>query len=155
MSLHKYHNKEYLSNTHLKDKQDEMKRKGGKNEQAIYVIQEHHATHLHWDLRLEMNGVLRSWAVPKEPPKTTGVRRLAVEVEDHLLDYAFFEGVIPEGEYGAGVVKLWDKGTYETVSVTKNKIIFNICGKRLKGNYCLLRAGLGGKAKNWLFFKMK
>jgi DNA ligase D-like protein (predicted 3'-phosphoesterase) len=123
--------------------------------QRIYVIQEHHASHLHWDLRLEMNGALRSWAVPKTPPEAVGVRRLAVEVEDHPMEYALFEGEIPEGEYGAGLVTLWDRGTYDAVKVTENKIVFTIRGERLKGNYCLLRTRFGGVAKNWLFFKMK
>jgi DNA ligase D-like protein (predicted 3'-phosphoesterase) len=121
----------------------------------MYVIQEHHASHLHWDLRLEMDGVLRSWAVPKKPPEAVGVRRLAVEVEDHPLEYFSFEGKIPEGEYGAGLVTIWDRGTYEAVKVTENKIVFTIRGERLKGNYCLLRTRFGGAAKNWLFFKMK
>jgi len=123
--------------------------------QRIYVIQEHHASHLHWDLRLEMDGVLRSWAVPKKPPEAVGVRRLAVEVEDHPLEYASFEGKIPEGEYGAGLVTIWDRGTYDAVSVKENKIVFTIRGERLKGNHCLLRTRFGGAAKNWLFFKMK
>lgn len=121
----------------------------------IYVVQEHHASHLHWDLRLEMDGVLRSWAVPKKPPEAVGVRRLAVEVEDHPMEYASFEGEIPEGEYGAGLVTIWDRGTYDAVTVTENKIVFTIHGERLKGNYCLLRTKFGGAAKNWLFFKMK
>ena len=123
--------------------------------QRIYVIQEHHASHLHWDLRLEMDGVLRSWAVPKKPPEAVGVRRLAVEVEDHPLEYASFEGKIPEGEYGAGLVTIWDRGTYKAVKVTENKVVFTIRGERLKGNYCLLRTRFRGAAKNWLFFKMK
>jgi len=122
------------------------------DEERIYVIQRHQATHLHWDLRLEMDGVLKSWAVPKEPPAEKGVRRLAVLVEDHPLEYADFEGVIPEGEYGAGVVEIWDKGTYRLIDRKPNKIVFEINGKRLKGRYCLLR--FKGE-KNWLFFKTK
>ena len=124
-------------------------------EKRIYVVQEHQASHLHWYLRLEMNDVLRSWAVPKKPPETVGVRRLAVEVVDHPIEYAFFEGEIPTGKYGAGLVTLWDRGTYDALTVTENKIIFTIHGERLKGNYCLLRTRFGGVAKNWLFFKMK
>lgn len=119
------------------------------------MVQEHHASHLHWDFRLEVNGVLRSWAVPKTPPEVAGVRRLAVEVEDHLLAYAGFEGTIPAGEYGAGVVTLWDRGTYDAVAVTEDKIIVTIHGERLKGTYCLLRTRFGGAAANWLLFKMK
>jgi len=120
----------------------------------IYVIQEHHATHLHWDLRLEMGGVLKSWAVPKEPPREAGVRRLAVPVEDHPIDYAGFQGVIPEGQYGAGEVVIWDKGTYEPVSISESKIVVNIDGEKLKGEYCLIKTRFQGK-NSWLFFKMK
>jgi DNA ligase D-like protein (predicted 3'-phosphoesterase) len=127
-----------------------VKMSSGKD--AVYVIQRHQATHLHWDLRLEMEGVLKSWAVPKEPPMDKGVKRLAVQVEDHPLDYAAFEGTIPEGEYGAGSVEIWDKGIYVLVDKKPNKIIFEIKGERLKGTYCLLRFK---EDKNWLFFKTK
>jgi len=121
-------------------------------QEGIYVIQKHQATHLHWDLRLEMDGVLKSWAVPKEPPAEKGVRRLAVLVEDHPIEYADFEGIIPEGQYGAGKVEIWDRGTYKLIDRKPNKIVFEINGKRLKGRYCLLR--FKGE-KNWLFFKTK
>ena len=119
---------------------------------GIYVIQRHQATRLHWDLRLEMEGVLKSWAVPKEPPTEKGVKRLAVQVEDHPLDYANFQGTIPKGEYGAGSVEIWDKGTYKLVSMKPKEIIFDIEGERLKGTYCLIQFK---EAKNWLFFKKK
>jgi len=99
-----------------------------------------------------MDGVLKSWAVPKEPPTRSGIRRLAVQVEDHPIEYANFEGVIPEGQYGAGIVEIWDKGTYRLIERTPDKIVFEIHGKRLKGKYCLIR--FKGE-KNWLFFKKK
>jgi DNA ligase D-like protein (predicted 3'-phosphoesterase) len=118
----------------------------------IYVIHKHAATHLHYDLRLEMDGVLKSWAIPKEPPTTVGVRRLAVQVEDHPVEYANFEGTIPEGEYGAGTVEIWDKGTYKLINRKEDKLIVEINGSKLKGAYVLLRFK---DQKNWLFFKKK
>jgi len=126
-----------------------------RGKKKVYVIQQHDASHRHWDFRLEMNGVLKSWAIPKAPPEVVGVRRLAVEVEDHPLDYADFEGIIPEGEYGAGLVQIWDRETYDLLDVIANKIVVTLHGTRLNGNYCLLRTKLGGKTENWLFFKMK
>jgi DNA ligase D-like protein (predicted 3'-phosphoesterase) len=119
---------------------------------GIYVIQKHQATHLHYDLRLEMDGVLKSWAVPKMPPTKSGVRRLAVQVEDHPIEYAKFEGTIPEGQYGAGTVEIWDNGHYVMRDSREDKLIFEIEGKRLKGTYCLVRFK---ERKNWLFFKKK
>ena len=123
--------------------------------QARFVIQRHQATHLHYDFRLEKDGVLKSWAIPKEPPIEPNIKRLAIRVEDHPLDYADFEGEIPQGLYGAGKVEIWDKGTYVLQEWGSQKIIFELKGNRLKGNYCLLR--LKPKLtedKNWLFFKV-
>lgn len=119
----------------------------------IFVVQEHNASHLHWDFRLEMDGVLKSWAIPKEPPKKEGVKRLAIEVADHELSYANFEGEIKQG-YGKGSVKIWDKGTYKLDSKKPSKIVFHLNGKKLKGKYVLLNAKLGGDKKNWLFFRI-
>jgi DNA ligase D-like protein (predicted 3'-phosphoesterase) len=98
-----------------------------------------------------MDGVLKSWAVPKEPPTKPGIKRLAVQVEDHDLGYINFEGTIPEGMYGAGTVEIWDKGAYTLRSRKENKIEFTLHGDRLKGDYVLLRF----RDKNWLFFKKK
>jgi DNA ligase D-like protein (predicted 3'-phosphoesterase) len=122
------------------------------SEGNIYVIQKHAATHLHYDLRLEMDGVLKSWAIPKEPPTAPNVRRLAVQVEDHPIEYANFEGTIPEGEYGAGSVEIWDRGTYRLIDRKEDKLIVEINGNRLKGTYILVRFK---DQKNWLFFKKK
>ena len=118
----------------------------------VYVIQKHSATHLHYDLRLEMDGVLKSWAVPKEPSTVPSVKRLAVQVEDHPVIYAAFEGTIPEGEYGAGTVEIWDKGAYKLIDRKEDKLIVDIDGKRLKGIFVLVRFK---DQKNWLFFKKK
>jgi len=119
---------------------------------ARFVVQKHAATHLHFDFRLEMDGVLKSWAIPKEPPTEPNVRRLAVEVEDHQINYINFEGSIAEGEYGAGTVEIWDKGTYSLESRKLDKIVFTLNGTRLNGDYVLLRFK---QDKNWLFFKRK
>jgi len=98
-----------------------------------------------------MDGVLKSWAVPKEPPTRPGVKRLAVQVEDHALDYINFEGTIPEGMYGAGTVEIWDRGTYALKTRKENKIEITLHGSKLKGDYVLLRF----RDKNWLLFKKK
>lgn len=118
----------------------------------IFVVQEHWATHHHFDFRLEMEGVLKSWAVPKEIPLERGVKKLAIQVEDHALEYADFEGVIPEGEYGAGKVLIWDKGTYELVERSENKIKFKLFGKRLRGLYQLIKFKEGNQ---WLLMKLE
>jgi DNA ligase D-like protein (predicted 3'-phosphoesterase) len=116
-----------------------------------FSIQEHQATHLHYDLRLELDGVLKSWAIPKEPPTEAGVKRLAVQTEDHPLDYIYFEGIIPEGQYGAGIVSVWDKGQIELESREEEKIIFLLRGERLTGRYVLIHT----RGNQWIFFKTK
>ncbi len=120
----------------------------------IFVVHRHNASHLHWDLRLQMSGVLRSWAVPKEPPKVKGIKRLAVETEDHPMAYAKFHGKIPEGNYGAGKVEIWDNGNYELKTNEKEKIEFSLHGKKLKGNFILVKTNFGKSGKNWLLFKV-
>lgn len=131
--------------------------KKGSDEDLIYVIQKHDASRLHYDLRLEEEGVLKSWAIPKTPPLNEGEKRLAVETEDHPIDYAEFEGTIPEGEYGAGTVEIWDKGTYEAVEIAAQKKIVDIQGQKLTGRYALIKLKPRGKEKdaNWLLFKTK
>lgn len=116
-----------------------------------FVLHRHSSRHPHYDLRLERNGVLKSWAVPKGLPESAGVKRLAVEVEDHPLDYIGFEGTIPEGEYGAGAVEVWDGGQYRIESWEEDKVVFELKGKRFSGLYALIRTG----GKNWITFKTK
>lgn len=123
-----------------------------KSKENIFVVHEHHASHLHWDLRLEIDGILKSWAIPKEPSMNPSVKRLAVQVEDHPYNYKDFEGTIPEGQYGAGKVIIWDKGTYEPIDVSDKKMVIKINGKKLKGTYVLVKFK---PPNNWLFFKKK
>jgi len=104
-----------------------------------FVIHKHHARQLHYDLRLEKEGVLKSWAIPKEPPEKPGVRRLAIQVEDHSLSYIDFEGTIPKGMYGAGKVEIWDKGTYTPLTEDASKLEIQLEGGRLKGKYVLVK----------------
>jgi len=116
----------------------------------IFVVQQHHAKKLHWDLRLEHKGVLKSWALPKEPPLHKGTKRLAIPTEDHPISYADFEGTIPEGMYGAGEVKIWDRGRYQAIEWKRDRIEVLMEGKKLKGKYVLIRMKNG----NWLLFKV-
>jgi bifunctional non-homologous end joining protein LigD len=127
----------------------------------LYVIQKHRATQLHYDFRLEFNGVLLSWAVPKGPSLDPSVKRLAMQVEDHPLEYGDFEGVIPEGEYGGGTVMVWDNGEWLPESddvekaLEKGDLKFTLRGKKLKGSWVLVRThGYGSKeGKSWLLIK--
>ena len=127
-------------------------------QRSIFVVQKHYASHLHYDFRLELDNVLKSWAVPKTPPTDAAVKRLAVETEDHPISYADFEGTIAEGLYGAGKVEIWDKGMFKLERMEENKIIFELDGKKLRGTYVLLKLKSGGKykgEKNWLLFQKK
>jgi len=130
----------------------------------IYIIQKHKAKTLHYDLRLEMAGVLKSWALPKGPSTDPSEKKLAIPTEDHPLDYAYFEGIIPEGQYGAGTVIVWDRGRYrnlkENISVedalSQGKLEIFIEGQKLKGAYVLLKTGKKDEPNpRWLFIKMK
>ena len=129
---------------------------GGKASKAapIFVIQRHDARRLHYDLRLERDGALASWAVPKGLPLEPGERHLAVHVEDHPLDYATFEGVIPQGQYGAGTVEIWDRGTYELLEEKRDGgLTFRLAGERAEGVWTLVPARLDGKEQNWLLLR--
>jgi bifunctional non-homologous end joining protein LigD len=137
---------------------------GSKNKSGdslIYVIQKHRATQLHYDFRLEWKRTLLSWAVPKGPSLDSSVKRLATQVEDHPIDYATFEGVIPEGEYGGGTVMVWDSGTWEPegagaeAGLEKGDLKFKLFGKKLKGSWVLVRTrGFGSSTKpSWLLIK--
>lgn len=149
MALTKYKQKRNFKKT------PEPEGKVKKTKGRIFVVHDHHASHHHYDLRLEMNGVLKSWAVPKEPPTAKGTKRLAIHVEDHPISYAKFEGTIPEGNYGAGTVKIWDNGTYELINKTEKEIEIEFRGKKLKGKYVLIKTKYGSKPdKSWLFFKI-
>jgi DNA ligase D-like protein (predicted 3'-phosphoesterase) len=134
--------------------------------EPIFVIQKHYATNIHYDLRLEIEGVLASWAVPKGPPLEPRTKRLAVRTEDHQFEYASFEGVIPEGQYGAGKVTIWDKGTYINLrekkkeektgmvkSLKEGKIEVWIKGEKIKGGYYLIRTGIQREKEQWLLIK--
>lgn len=130
-----------------------------------FVIQEHQASHLHYDFRMEMedektNGlVLKSWAIPKNVPQTKGIKHLAIQTEDHPVEYLEFEGTIPEGNYGAGEVAVWDKGKWGMMkgSLGENRLSFNLWGEKIKGRYIMIRTGGFGKEKktdkHWLMWK--
>ncbi|MGZ3797955.1 MAG: DNA ligase D, partial [Pseudobdellovibrionaceae bacterium] len=153
MSLIEYHRKRDFSKT----KEPFSGKK--KTKAPIFVVQEHHARRLHFDFRLEAFGTLKSWAVPKGPPMEAGEKRLAVEVEDHPISYAKFKGRIPEGEYGAGLVKIWDHGTWIPPqhlreNLKKGHLEFELRGKRLKGRWLLQRTkSLSGSKNQWLLIK--
>jgi bifunctional non-homologous end joining protein LigD len=122
----------------------------------LFVVQRHDARRLHYDFRLERDGVLASWAVPKGVPLEPGDQRLAVHVEDHPLEYASFEGEIPAGQYGAGSVEIWDHGTYELVEEKQNGgLTVRLAGKKLKGTWALVPAKLSGDPKNWLILRKR
>ena len=141
-------------------------RRGRRAGQPRFVVQEHQARSHHFDFRLEVDGVLKSWAVPKGPSTDPREKRLAVPVEDHPLDYAEFEGVIPEGQYGAGAVVVWDRGSYDNLTehdgrpkpaakaLEDGHLLIRLHGEKLKGGYALQRVATG-KDERWLLIKMK
>lgn len=162
MSLSKYNQKRNFNDT-----PEPAGKSLNADSKLIFVVQRHHASHLHYDFRLELNGVLLSWAVPKGPSLNPTDKRLAMMVEDHPLDYATFEGDIPEGNYGAGHVDVWDHGTYEPVNeesetitpkefksnLHKGSIKFRMKGKHLKGEFALVKLKRGQEDNSWLLIK--
>jgi len=163
-SLREYHTKRDFARTTEPSGEDDARRTG---DDLLFVIQRHDASTLHYDFRLEVDGVLVSWAVPKGLPQKTGVRRLAVQTEDHPLAYATFEGRIPEGQYGAGQVAIWDKGTYRnlraekhegerasmTAAIAEGKIEVYLNGKQVTGPYAIIRTD--SDEGNWIILRMK
>src|SRR5262245_49094777 len=154
MGLEEYKRKRRFQET--PEPEGKVKEEAGNN----FVIQKHRATRMHYDFRLEMEGVLRSWAIPKGPSFNPNEKRLAVETEDHPMDYGGFEGVIPAGNYGAGKVIIWDNGTYEMVDPEtpekgwkKGKLHFVLKGKKLRGEWVLVRGSR--EPKQWIFFKVR
>jgi bifunctional non-homologous end joining protein LigD len=158
MPLKEYGKKRNFSVTSEPSGKGASKQKHGA---LIYVIQKHRATALHYDFRLEWKGVLLSWAVPKGPSLDPSVKRLAMHVEDHPVDYASFEGTIPEGEYGGGTVMVWDQGTWTPeqddvdAALAKGDLKISLQGKKLKGSWVLVRTHGYGRAdgKSWLLIK--
>ena len=157
MALEQYNKKRRFNET------PEPPGKVDRGEQHRFVVQKHRASHLHYDFRLEMDGVLKSWAVPKGPSLDPGDKRLAMQVEDHPVSYFHFEGKIPEGNYGAGTVMVWDTGTWEPLGdehamLSKGDLKFHLEGEKLKGEFVLARMRSrrpGSKGTEWLLIKKK
>jgi bifunctional non-homologous end joining protein LigD len=157
MALEQYNKKRRFNET------PEPEGKVERGRQHRFVVQKHRASHLHYDFRLEMDGVLKSWAIPKGPSLNPGDKRLAMQVEDHPVSYFHFEGRIPEGNYGAGTVMVWDTGTWEPLGdehemLNKGDLKFRLKGKKLKGEFVLARMRSrrpGSKGTEWLLIKKK
>ena len=162
MPLDKYHEKRDFNRTPEPAGNSGSSEKGA-DAARRFVIQKHHARTLHYDLRLEDDGVLKSWAVPKGPSLDPAEKHLAVAVEDHPLEYGDFEGSIPEGEYGGGKVIVWDCGTFEPIGegetfgemLERGAAKIRLNGEKLQGGFALIRTRWGGKDKNWLLIKEK
>jgi len=146
---------EYAAKRHFEETSEPAGGEKKEEGKLIFVVQEHHARALHYDLRLESGGVLKSWAVPKGIPMSSGERRLAVQTEDHPYDYARFEGTIPKGQYGAGTVQIWDKGYFEPKLWEKEKIEVTLNGQKMKGRYILVRLKNAKEDNAWLLLKGK
>ncbi len=143
--LEEYNKKRQFNNT------PEPEGKVAGESKQRFVVQKHQASHLHYDFRLEMDGILKSWAVPKGVPEAAGIRRLAVQVEDHPVDYIDFAGRIPDGQYGSGIVEIWDAGEYELEKRLPDRLEFKLKGRRLSGGYVIIHTD----KNNWLLLKRK
>jgi len=158
MSLEEYNEKRDFSAT-----SEPKPSKAERRDKLVFVVQKHRASHLHYDFRLEWDGVLKSWAVPKGPSMNHGDKRLAVMTEDHPRDYAAFEGTIPEGQYGAGTVEIWDSGTWEPkeefsdvdAALGKGMLEFYLHGKKLKGEFVLVELKNSYTKNGWLLLKKR
>lgn len=156
-----------MNQTELNLKDDDKKESKSKLSESkatkdlIFVVQKHQASHLHFDFRLETDGVLKSWAIPKGPSMNSSDKRLAIMVEDHPLDYAGFEGEIPKGNYGAGIVEIWDSGTWQPNEKFNNVqqalkdglLEFTVKGKKLKGEFALVKMKRSSAKNAWLLVK--
>ncbi len=136
--------------------------KPSRSGRLAFVVQKHRAKALHYDFRLEWRGVMLSWAIPKGPSLDPSVKRLAMPTEDHPIEYNLFEGIIPEGEYGAGTVMIWDRGSWTPqvpdvdAALEKGELKFQLSGRKLRGSWVLVRAGRGGEGRpSWLLIKHK
>lgn len=167
-SLTKYKSRRDFRRTPEPSGQSKDAPKLKKDRNPIFVIQQHDATTLHFDFRIEVDGVLKSWAVPKGPSTDPTEKRLAIATEDHPLQYADFEGVIPKDQYGAGTVLVWDAGPYKNISkdeegdeipirkaLKRGTAEIWLEGKKLRGGYALVHSKMQGKKENWLLVKMK
>jgi bifunctional non-homologous end joining protein LigD len=160
MGLQRYQAKRHFDRT--PEPRGSVPPRARRAERLKFVVQRHAASTLHYDFRLEMDGVLKSWAVTKEPAEDSAVKRLAVRTEDHPLEYADFEGDIPEREYGAGHVDLWDQGAWvpdepPLTAVRRGKLTFELKGRRMKGRWALIRMGNASTRKKdlWLLMKVR
>ena len=160
MGLQRYQAKRHFDRT--PEPRGSVPPRARRAERLRFVVQRHAASTLHYDFRLEMDGVLKSWAVTKEPAEDSAVKRLAVRTEDHPLEYADFEGDIPEREYGAGHVDLWDQGAWvpdepPLTAMRRGKLTFELKGRRMKGRWALIRMGNASTRKKdlWLLMKVR
>lgn len=148
--------KTYRSKRRFSETPEPYGKKKKSSKKLLFVIQHHIASHDHYDFRIQVKGTMPSWALPKGPSLNPADKRLAVKTEDHPIEYAYFEGIIPPGNYGAGTVMVWDIGTYEPIKMDKDRIELFLNGKKLQGRFALIKASYlgGGSEKNWLFIKM-